>query len=257
MNLPLTNITTRNVAVRVLLASSRFGDECLPPLMGPCQLLPVLCRQIPEMLKSLQHDNIEVLVLDVALLQQQTQHFCWQTQNLYPALKIILLGQNPRELASHNWVYEFPSISTACASFESEPDSSVFPSKSAMLSDPNSETSGSSYLDSIVGAAIFDLSGLPREYLITNDIDNMSWVQTIFQALGLRSLLTSSLQLEGFHHVAIYTRDYCSLVVKQKNQYTALLISHAQSQPIAPDFIEWARHFEPSQLKSNPQFYVA
>lgn len=257
MNLPLTNITTPKRTVRVLLASSRFGDRCLSQLISQFELSPVMCQSRSKLLKSLQEEPIEILVIDVKFLQQQTQQFCWGVQNTYPTVKIILLGRNPSELECHNWVYEFPSISTAYVSSESEVKSSVVPTESAMLSNRKSEALEKSYLDSIIGAAIFDLNGLPREYLITKDIKNMSWVQTIFQALGLRSLLTSSLQLEGFDHVVIYNKEYYSVVVKQRYQYMALLIHRTSTLAIAPDFIEWAKCFEPSRLKTNPQFYVA
>lgn len=113
-----------------------------------------------------------------------------------------------------------------------------------------------SYLDYIVGAAIFDLNGLPKEYFTTSDTGNMSWVQTIFQALGLRSLLMSSLQLEGFHHVTIHGMDYCAVVVKQKSHYTALLVQQGE-EAITEAFIQWAQNFQPGQLKQDPRFHIA
>lgn len=109
--------------------------------------------------------------------------------------------------------------------------------------------------DDIVGAAIFDLNGLPKEYFTTAAGNNMSWVQTIFQALGLRSLLMSSLQLEGFHHVTILGHDYAAVVVKQKAHYVALLLQ-AQETAIDNAFIDWAQTFELSELKQNPRFQV-
>ncbi|MBD2019954.1 hypothetical protein H6F43_07100, partial [Leptolyngbya sp. FACHB-36] len=81
-----------------------------------------------------------------------------------------------------------------------------------------------SYPDRVVGAAVFDLNGLPKEYFTTSDSTGMGWVQTIFQALGLRSLLMSSLQLEGFHHATIHGEEYSAIVVKQRAHYTALLV---------------------------------
>ncbi len=101
-----------------------------------------------------------------------------------------------------------------------------------------------SYTDYIVGAAIFDLNGLPKEYFTTSESSNMSWVQTIFQALGLRSLLISSLQLEGFHHATIYGAEHCAVVVKQKNQYTAMLLK-TQDSVINDTFITWVQNFQP------------
>jgi hypothetical protein len=114
-----------------------------------------------------------------------------------------------------------------------------------------------SYADHIIGAAIFDLNGLPREYFATEDNHNMSWVQTIFQALGLRSLLMASLQLEGFHHATIYGTEYCAIIVKQRAHYTALLISHNDLEAINERFIQWVHNFQLSDLHDNPRFQVA
>jgi len=262
MTLPLTKIAPSIGTLNSLFASSRFSDRSLEQVMGERELSPLLCRNKMELLEGLRGETIEVLLLDVALLDKQTQQFCWRTQNLYPGLKIILVGRDRQELASHNWVYEFPDISTLGLSSKSK--SSVSTSIAAMSPDPNprnsvsasNQYSGSSYMDVILGAAIFDLNGLPREYLITNEVKNMNWVQTIFQALGLRSLLMSSLRLEGFRHVTIYSKDHCALVVKQKTQYTALLINQTQSTPVTKAFIEWAQNFQPEQLKLNPLFHV-
>ncbi len=109
--------------------------------------------------------------------------------------------------------------------------------------------------DFIVGAAVFDLNGLPKEYFTTPEDGNMIWVQTIFQALGLRSLLMSSLQLEGFHHATILGTDHSAVVVKQKAHYVALLIQPQAAIDAA--FIERVQAFEPSELKNNPRFHTA
>jgi predicted regulator of Ras-like GTPase activity (Roadblock/LC7/MglB family) len=110
------------------------------------------------------------------------------------------------------------------------------------------------YSDDVVGAAIFDLNGLPKEYFTTPEDDNVSWVQTIFQALGLRSLLMSSLQLEGFHHATILGTTHSAVVVKQKAHYVALLVQpHAV---IDAAFIGWVQTFESSELKSNARFQL-
>lgn len=114
-----------------------------------------------------------------------------------------------------------------------------------------------SYVDSLLGAAVFDLNGLPREYFTTEESSDISWVQTIFQALGLRSLLISSLQLEGFHHTIIHGSDYCAVVVKQKSQYVALLVSQTKQKVVSDAFIQWVQDFEPNALKMNARFRVA
>jgi predicted regulator of Ras-like GTPase activity (Roadblock/LC7/MglB family) len=108
------------------------------------------------------------------------------------------------------------------------------------------------YSEHVVGAAIFDLNGLPKEYFTTPEDDDMSWVQTIFQALGLRSLLMSSLQLEGFHHATILGTDYSAVVVKHKAHYVALLV--LPQAAIDDSFIGWVQTFEAGELKTNPRF---
>jgi hypothetical protein len=111
------------------------------------------------------------------------------------------------------------------------------------------------YLKHVMGAAVFDLNGLPREYF-TTDGTNMNWVQTIFQALGLRSLLVSSLQLEGFHHVIIHGSEVCAVVVKQRTHYTALLIRQPD-QAIDSDFLSWLQNFQLNELRQNVRFRIA
>lgn len=122
---------------------------------------------------------------------------------------------------------------------------------------PESDQVVAAYANSIVGAAIFDLNGLPKEYFMTGESNNMGWVQTIFQALGLRSLLISSLQLEGFHHAVIHGAGCCAVVVKQPARYLALLVRQTEPTAITDTFIQWVQAFEPSALKANSKFHVA
>lgn len=110
------------------------------------------------------------------------------------------------------------------------------------------------YSDSVIGAAIFDLSGLPKEYFTTADSGDIGWVQTIFQALGLQSLLISSLQLEGFHHAVIHGAGYCAIVVRQRARYTALLVRQSDFKELSSSFVYWMQDLEPTILKSNPRF---
>lgn len=118
----------------------------------------------------------------------------------------------------------------------------------------NAEDSCVSYSDCIIGAAIFDLSGLPKEYFTTAESNDVSWVQTIFQALGLQSLLMSSLQLEGFHHAVIHGGDYRAVIVRQRIRYTALLLHSSEPVGITSSFIHWSQEFEPMALRTHPRF---
>ncbi|MGK7887956.1 MAG: hypothetical protein AB4042_01385 [Leptolyngbyaceae cyanobacterium] len=112
-------------------------------------------------------------------------------------------------------------------------------------------------IDHILGAAIFDLNGLPREYYTTQQYQDISWVQTIFQALGLRSLLMSSLRLEGFNYSVVYGTDYCALVVKQRQCYLAAIVENTVFDQQSAVLIDWMQQIDPSQFRSNEQFTKA
>ena len=115
------------------------------------------------------------------------------------------------------------------------------------------------YTNDILGVAIFDINGLPREYFTTPENTGMNWVQTVFQSLGLKSLLMSSLQVEGFRHAIIRTASHCAIVVKQKDHYIALLIRDLNpsfSLPKQDGFMEWIQDFEANALRSDPRFCV-
>lgn len=109
-----------------------------------------------------------------------------------------------------------------------------------------------SYVDAVVGAAIFDLNGLPKEYLTSKESQDLGWVQTVFQALGLQSLLMSSLRLEGLRHVVVHGLDFQAIVVRQEACYVALLLRNA-SPHLDPQFIQWARSLEPASLRESSQ----
>jgi hypothetical protein len=111
-----------------------------------------------------------------------------------------------------------------------------------------------SYSDSIIGAAVFDLSGLPKEYFTTVESNDVSWVQTIFQALGLQSLLLSSLRLEGFRHAVVHGKEYRAIVVRQKTRYTALLFRETDLKEVSETFLRWTQDFEPRTLRVHPRF---
>jgi hypothetical protein len=110
-----------------------------------------------------------------------------------------------------------------------------------------------SYTDVVVGAAIFDLSGLPREYLTSQENHNLSWVQTIVQALGLQSLISSSLRLDGLRYTVVHGLEFQAIVVRQESCYVALLTRggdvHLDSQ-----FIQWAKQLQPSSLQGDLRF---
>ena len=107
-----------------------------------------------------------------------------------------------------------------------------------------------------LGAATFDLSGLPKEYYtLVDGSKSIIWVQPIFQALGLKSLLAASLPVESFNYAVIRGKEYTAVVVKQQGNYFALLLD-AQSEIINDKFLNWAQSFDATSLKNNPRFHV-
>jgi len=259
MQITMIHQSFQQETVNIILASSRFGEQCVSELIDQQKYHTCICRNTQELLHSVRERSSDLLILDILFLQHQTQRFCWRLQDIYPQLRIIVLGKTKAELASCNWVYEYPNVSTASLAIHPSkvsrspmtPDSQPTPSESPDRSKQDL------YLGSVVGAAVFDLSGLPREYLVTDEVDNVGWVQTVFQALGLRSLLMSSLQLDGFHYASTCADGYRAIVVKQKDQYIALLLKPEHSHPVTQDLINWARTFDPDELKLYPQFRLA
>lgn len=109
--------------------------------------------------------------------------------------------------------------------------------------------------NAVLGVAIFDVNGLPREYFVTPENPGISWVQTVFQALGLKSLLTSSLQLDSFQHIVVHAQHQSAVVIRQRHRYIALLI-HAEKAPkdISPVFVHWVKQFESTTLRNSQRF---
>jgi hypothetical protein len=107
-----------------------------------------------------------------------------------------------------------------------------------------------------LGAATFDLSGLPKEYYtLVDGSKSITWVQPIFQALGLKSLLAASLPMESFTHAVIRGKDYTAVVIKQQGSYLALLID-PYVEISGDDFLNWAQTFDATALSKNPLFQV-
>lgn len=125
------------------------------------------------------------------------------------------------------------------------------------LTQASHRASSTDYSQSIHGVAIFDANGLPREYFTTAETQRMDWVQTVFQALGLKSLLMSSLQVDGFQSVAIRMTTSCSVVFKQRDRYIALLMLEPDWKlPPAEyeQFVTWLDEFERNQLRQHDRF---
>jgi len=125
-------------------------------------------------------------------------------------------------------------------------------------------TSTSYPINAIVGVAVFDWNGLPKEYLMTDENRDVSWVQTVFQILGLRSLLISSLFLEGFQHATVSDDRYHAVILKQREYYVALLINTQKMPEITEKFLNWAQHLNYQELAKinyqelakNPRYHL-
>lgn len=107
-----------------------------------------------------------------------------------------------------------------------------------------------------LGAATFDLSGLPKEYYtLVDGSKSLTWVQPIFQALGLKSLLTASLPVENFTYAVIHGKDHTAIVIRQQSNYLALL-TVPDRQAINERYLGWAQSFDATSLRNNPKFQV-
>jgi hypothetical protein len=116
----------------------------------------------------------------------------------------------------------------------------------------DTKKSAQEYAKQIVGAAMFDLSGLPEEYFISTESSDVIWVQTVFQVLGLQALLSASFKLNDFQHATIRGQGYQAIIVKQCSCYTALLLQNQLD--FSPELIQWAQAFEPALLKIDSRF---
>lgn len=112
----------------------------------------------------------------------------------------------------------------------------------------------------ILGVAIFDHSGLPREYFVTKAEPSTVWVQIVFQALGLRSLLASSLKLEGFQQITIRLEETTAIVVRRRQDYIALQFQGKLNFANKRDWerlINLISNLDPTKLKDHPHFRAA
>jgi hypothetical protein len=136
----------------------------------------------------------------------------------------------------------------------------MFPASPALATESSGKPSSEKVLEDILGVALFDLNGLPREYFVTPDNESTSWVQVVFQALGLKSLLMSSLKLESFQHISIHLGQQTAVVMRTKTAYVALLLRgqrHFSSDAAVDRFGQWVRQFEQTTLRQHPRFKAA
>lgn len=121
-------------------------------------------------------------------------------------------------------------------------------------------TGGSSYacdVDTILGVALFDASGLPQEYFITPEHQETIWIQMVFQALGLQSLLASAFNLDPLRHAIVRTKTADAVVIYDCQRFVSLLMQRTQigiSTQVNAHWIQWALEFEAEQLRTHPRF---
>ncbi len=133
------------------------------------------------------------------------------------------------------------------------PSSSLSPSTSALKATAKTTLK----ITDILGVAIFDMNGLPREYFVTEENPSTQWVQIVFQALGLRSLLASSLELEGFQQITIHMAETTALVVRRRQDYIALQFKGKLSLNNPTDterLTTLLNALNPEKLRQHPHF---
>jgi hypothetical protein len=109
----------------------------------------------------------------------------------------------------------------------------------------------------ILGIAIFDANGLPRDYFVTEENPGTGWVQIVFQSLGLKSLLSSSLGLEGFQHITIRLESTTAIVVRRRQDYMALQFKDPVPLHSPADYehlMELINTLGPEKLRQHPHF---
>ncbi len=130
-------------------------------------------------------------------------------------------------------------------------------SSSAGVFEPGSCLSPpSTFEDAIVGAVIFDWNGLPQEYFVSQASEPLLWEKTVFQVLGLRWLLMSTLNLENFHYAKVLCEAHTAFILRQQEYYVALLLDTSLIQTNDPLLMEGLWNFQVSGLRSNPQFQM-
>ncbi len=115
-------------------------------------------------------------------------------------------------------------------------------------------------LDNLLGVALFDVNGLPREYFVTQENRSTGWVQIVFQALGLRSLLASSLKLEGFQQIAVHLNASTAVVLRRRHDYIALLLKAPAAVTFQDDLTplnQWVNTLEADFFQDHPYFTTA
>jgi hypothetical protein len=131
---------------------------------------------------------------------------------------------------------------------------------SSSTSVPATPAGGSTYscdVDTILGVALFDNDGLPQEYFITSTHRDTTWIQIVFQSLGLQSLLTASFRFAPLQHAVARTQAGDAVVIHHSQGFLSLLVQRTQvgiPVQVNEPWIEWALTFAAEQLRTHPRF---
>lgn len=125
---------------------------------------------------------------------------------------------------------------------------------SLLLPQPLDSDAGYDYQAHITGAVLFDNNGLPQEYFTTSQNSLENWEQLIFQLLGLRWLLMSSLNFDSFGFARASSGGHTALLLRQRETYLALLTENLQGKIYDLEFRQWLPTFELAQLRSDGRF---
>jgi len=111
-----------------------------------------------------------------------------------------------------------------------------------------------SYRAHVTGAVLFDSNGLPREYFTTAQLTLENWEQLIFQLLGLRWLLMSSLSFDHFSFARASSGHHTAVLLRQRESYVALLTENLQGKIYDIKFRQWLSTFDLTTLRHDERF---
>ena len=109
----------------------------------------------------------------------------------------------------------------------------------------------------ILGVAIFDAQGLPREYFLTAQHSETDWLQVTLQSLGLQQLFKFEMELPSLNHAIIRTNAGNIAIVPSTEGFIAILLKRAvpqDSPTIDQAWIEWACNFVETVVRTDPNF---
>ncbi len=113
---------------------------------------------------------------------------------------------------------------------------------------------GYNYQAHITGAVLFDGNGLPQEYFTTSQITLENWEQLIFQLLGLRWLLMSSLNFDSFGFARASSGNHTAVLLRQRETYLALLTENLQGKVYDLECRQWLSGFDLADLRRDQRF---